>query len=58
LPGPLLASALVVFVALGMGLFLLVRPGQTGEASAANGSEHSLGAAAAPVVLEEWSDFE
>jgi hypothetical protein len=51
----LLASVLVVLVAAGVGLFLLARPGQSGPAT---GSEHSLGEATAPVVVEEWSDFE
>jgi hypothetical protein len=51
----LLVSALVVLVAAAIGLFLVVRPGQSGPAT---GSEHSLGEATAPVVVEEWSDFE
>jgi hypothetical protein len=51
----LLASVLVVLLAAGIGLFLVFRPGQSAPAT---GSEHSLGEATAPVVVEEWSDFE
>jgi hypothetical protein len=51
----LLTSVLVVLVAAGIGLFLVFRPG---ESAPATGSEHSLGEATAPIVVEEWSDFE
>jgi hypothetical protein len=51
----LFASALVALIAASVGLFLLTRPGAGGSAA---GSEHSLGVATAPVVVEEWSDFE
>jgi hypothetical protein len=51
----LLVSAVVVLVAAAVGLFLVAR---TGQSAPATGSEHSLGAATAPVVVEEWSDFE
>jgi hypothetical protein len=52
---PILASAAVFLIAVSIGLFLMTRSGPTSPAA---GSEHSLGIAAAPVVVEEWSDFE
>ena len=40
---------------LGLGVLLLVR--STGAATA-TGNEHAVGSASAPVVVDEWSDFE
>jgi hypothetical protein len=51
----LVASVAVVLFVAGVGLVLLTR---SGTGSFAAGSEHSLGSATAPVVVEEWSDFE
>ena len=51
----LVVSAAVFLIAASIGLFLVTR---SGSSSPAAGSEHSLGVAAAPVVVEEWSDFE
>jgi hypothetical protein len=46
----------VALFALGLGvLLLLARP--VGGAKAI-GSEHAVGSASAPVVVDEWSDFE
>jgi hypothetical protein len=50
-----LGGLLVLLLALGMGMLLLARPGARTNAT---GAEHSLGSATAPVVVEEWSDFE
>ncbi len=51
----LLAGAAVLLIAASIGLLLMTR---SSTSSSAVGSEHSLGVAAAPVVVEEWSDFE
>ena len=52
---PMLGGALIVLAALVAGVLLVVQPGAVSQAS---GSEHSIGSATAPVVVEEWSDFE
>jgi hypothetical protein len=54
----LIASLLVLLVAAGVGVLLIWRPGQPANSGPANGSDHILGAASAPVVVEGWSDFE
>jgi hypothetical protein len=49
------AGLIVLVLALGAGLFVATG---AGTRQAAGGAEHSVGSASAPVVLEEWSDFE
>ena len=51
----LIGSLLLVLVAIGAGLVLATR---SVARSAQTGSEHAIGSATAPVVVEEWSDFE
>jgi hypothetical protein len=46
----------LLLVAVGSAAFLMTRL-SAGRTEAA-GTEHGLGAVAAPVVVEEWSDFE
>ena len=52
----LILAALTAVFALGLGLLLLAaRPAGGGSAT---GTEHAIGSASAPVVVDEWSDFE
>ena len=51
----LIGSLLLVLVALGGG-FVLAR--RSVARAAQTGAEHTIGSALAPVVVEEWSDFE
>jgi hypothetical protein len=51
----LLAAVVVGLFAAVLAVVLVTRSGATRPA---DGSEHSLGVASAPVVVDEWSDFE
>jgi len=50
-----IGSLLLVLVALGGGFVLATR---SVARAAQTGAEHSIGSVTAPVVVEEWSDFE
>ncbi len=54
-PIHLLVGTLITVAALAAGVLFVVRPGGVSQAS---GSEHSIGNGSAPVLIEEWSDFE
>jgi protein-disulfide isomerase len=53
-PIAILAAFAAVF-AIGLGVLVLPRPA---SGASAIGSEHSIGSASAPVVVDEWADFE
>ena len=52
----IVAGAVIALLLAGFGLLLVSRTGASSRSIA--GSEHSLGLASAPVIVEEWSDFE
>jgi hypothetical protein len=50
-----IVAALTAILAVGLGLLLLAH---AATRVSATGSDHTVGSASAPVVVDEWSDFE